>query len=514
MKLEKNKTLTYAAFGVISVFICGCVSSEKYYKDVTMSREAAYQQWKNQKEQEVKSEVVISGQLSIEDALKLTLVNNKILQSIAQEKEIARGGEIASYSAILPSVLISADYVRKDKVASLGPITFGDVDNYSTSLMVRQPIFAGGAIKGTINAARLFSLLTDQNIRTVVQEVIYLGQNAYYSVLLNQHLMEISTDAVRSSQAHLDSVKQKRLNGVASDFDVVRAEVELSNFQAELIQNKNAINIARANLLKIMGVSQDSDITLSDELVYVPVNFTMEDVVQKAYSSRPDLLTKELDIKYQKELLDISNSRYWPTVSAYYERMRSKPDPHNGTIIDWGNLWSAGVIAAFPIFDGFAREGEVIQQKARLKQSQIRLIDSEETTIFQLNKALLSIQNAVEFVESQKLNLTRATEGLRLAEVGYDEGINTQVEMIDAQSALTEARSNYYQSIYNHIIAKLDLHKAMGTLVVPETGTKEKSENQAAAEVPAVPPQISSADSGTEIISNNTKKDNENFLMN
>jgi outer membrane protein TolC len=172
------------------------------------------------------------------------------------------------------------------------------------------------------------------------------------------------------------------------------------------------------------------------------------------------------------------------------------------------------VAATFPIFDGFAREGEVIQQKARLKQSQIRLIDSEETAIFQLNKALLSIQNAVEFVESQKLNLTRATEGLRLAEVGYDEGINTQVEMIDAQSALTEARSNYYQSIYNHIIAKLDLHKAMGTLVVPETDIKEKSENQAAAEVPAVPPQISSAGSGTETINNNSENDNENFLMN
>ena len=84
--------------------------------------------------------------------------------------------------------------------------------------------------------------------------------------------------------------------------------------------------------------------------------------------------------------------------------------------------------------------------------------------MFELTKATLSIEDANEFVESQKLNLSRAEEGLRLAEVGYVEGITTQVEMIDAQTALTTAKANYYRAIYSHVIAKLDLQKAMGTL--------------------------------------------------
>ena len=122
-------------------------------------------------------------------------------------------------------------------------------------------------------------------------------------------------------------------------------------------------------------------------------------------------------------------------------------------------------MATLPLFDGLWREGEIIQQKARLRQSQIDLIDAEETTLFELTRALLSIEDAEEFVESQRLNLTRAEEGLRLAEVGYKEGTNTQVEMIDAQAALTKARALYYQSVYSHIIAKLDLQKAMGVLI-------------------------------------------------
>jgi outer membrane protein TolC len=298
----------------------------------------------------------------------------------------------------------------------------------------------------------------------VTQDVIYEAERSYYDVLLNQHLYQISADAVRSSQVHLDDVKFKRSGGVASNFDVLRAEVELSNFQAELIQNKNAINISKTQLLKVMGISQDSDFVPSDELIYVPLKMTMEQAVETAYHNRPDLYKRQFDIKYQKELLNIARSRYWPTISGFYDNTWAKPDPHNSIMIEWGRAWQAGVMATLPVFDGFAREGEIIQQKARFKQSQVDLIDAEETTLFELTKALLSIEDAEEFVQSQRLNLSRAEEGSRLAEVGYKEGINTQVEVIDAESALTEAKSFHYQAIYSHIIAKLYLQKAMGTL--------------------------------------------------
>lgn len=448
----------------LAFVLAGCVSSEKYYQDVSMSRETAYRQWAGRKERQQQSQTHISGELNVEDCLKLALVNNKVLQRVIQERQIARGERLKSYSAILPNIDLTAEYLRKDKVGSLGPITFGDLDNYSTSLKVTQPIFAGGAIPATINAGKLFSLLTDQTVRTAVQDLTYTASHAYYDVLLNQHLLQISADAVRSAQAHLDNVKRKRQGGVASDFDVLRAEVELSNFQAELIQTKNAINIAKAQLIKEMGVSQDSDFILSDELQYFPSSVTMERAVEVAFRNRPDLMSREFDIKYQKELLKVARSRYWPTISGFYDNTWSRPDPHQSTIVDDGHLWQAGFRATLPIFDGLSREGDVIQQKTRVRQAQIDLVDAEETALFEITSALLSIQNAAEFVESQRLNLTRAEEGLRLAEVGYREGINTQVEMIDAQAALTTASANYYQSIYSHIVAKLDLQKAMGAL--------------------------------------------------
>ena len=476
MKIVRMKCVGMIVGILVILQLAGCVSSDKYYEDVGLSREAAYRQWRNRKERQERYQPIISGKLNVADCTKLTLVNNKALQSIVQEREVARGERLKSYSAILPTVNLTGDYTRLDEVTSFeidnpitgekGKIQFGDVDNYSVGLMVSQPIFAGGSIQAGINSAKLLSLLTDETVRAAVQDVVYTAEHAYYDVLLSQHLLEISTDAVRSAQAHLENVRQRQRGGVASDFDVLRAEVELSNFQAEYIQNKNAINVAKANLIKTMGVSQDSDFVLSDELLYVPSSITIEQAVETAYRNRPDLLGREFDIKMQKELLNIARSKYFPMVSGYYSNTWAKPDPHSMMEIEWGHAWQAGMTASVPVFDGFLREGEIVVQKARLKQGQIDLIDAEETTLFELTKAQLSIENTAEFIESQKLNLTRAQEGLRLAEVGYREGTNTQIEMIDAQAALTTARANHYQAIYSHIIAKLDLQKAMGTFVM------------------------------------------------
>jgi outer membrane protein len=459
----------------------GCVSKEEFYNEASLSRESAYKQWENRKTAEKQTQTVIAGRLSLEDCLKLTLTNNKVLQKTLEEREAARGVELGSYSTILPTVELSANYERLDQVSSFtigtGKVSLGSLDNYSAALLVTQPLFAGGAIPARINAGRLAALQADQTVRGAVQETVYAAQLGYYNVLLDQHLYTISDDAVKSSQAHLDSVRQKRTAGIASDFDVLRAEVELSNFTAELIRSRNAINVAKANLVKIMGVSQDSSFSLCDELTYSPFNITMEDAVANAYKNRPDLFSRELGIRQQKELLAIAQSSYFPVVSGYYRNTWSDPDPHNSMLIEWGRAWSSGFTAAWPLFDGFAREGSVISQKARVKQSQIDLVDAEETALFELTKAVLSIEDAAEFVDSQKLNLSRAEEGLRLVEVGYKEGINTQVEVVDAQAALTTAKANYYQAIYSHIVAKLDLQKAMGTLT-----SFEITKNQANAQ--------------------------------
>ncbi len=469
MKAVRTGVYLSVAAVVVSALLAGCGSERQMAREVRQARVEAYRQWESRKMAEDEQQPVISGMLNLADSVKLTLAHNKMLRKAMEEREAARGAGVGARSAYLPSLSFSGEYQRLDEVSSFEMETpdgrqsfqLGDVDNYSVGLTVSQPIYAGGAISARVRVARLMSLSADQTIRASMQDVVYAAETAYYGLLLSQHLVEISMDAVRSSKAHLENVEKRRASGVASDFDVLRAEVELSNFEADLIRSKNAINISRANLIKYMGVSQNSDFTLSDEFVFAPMKVSVEEAVERAFTNRPDLYSQEIHIRQQREQLRIARSRYLPTVGGYFTNTWARPDPKSfaSTTSDWGDTWVAGIQAAWPLFDGFQREGQIIQEKARLRQAELGLVDIEETALYELTQALLSMQNAEEFVQSQQLNLKRATEGLRLAEVGYEQGINTQVEMIDAQAALTTARVNYYESIHRHVAAKLAVER-------------------------------------------------------
>jgi outer membrane protein TolC len=357
-------------------------------------------------------------------------------------------------------------------------------------LTVTQPFFAGGSIPARLNTAKLGKLLSDQTVRAAIQSVVFETARGYYDVLLNQRLHEISVEAVRSSKASLEVVQQKRIVGVASDFDVLRAQVELSNFKAEEISNRNAISLSKVELLRVIGVSQASEVTFSNELTYVPYSVSLDEAVRTAYQNRPDLYQDQIGIKSQEEALKIAQSSYWPVISGYYTNEWARPDPKSNTV-DWGRAWQVGVVATFPVFDGLAREGGVIQEKARLRQAHISLVETEEMVLSELTGGILSIEDAAEFVDSQRLNLQRAEEGLRLAEVGFREGINTQVEVLDARAALTRARSLYYQAIHSHTVATLTLKYAMGVLSEYEVVSANTQEE----------PRLSTADKSDESVS-------------
>lgn len=478
--------------GVSSAFVGGCESRSQYAREVKASRATAYREWESRKNREDEQQPKVSGKLTLEDSVKLTLGHNKMLERTLQEREIAHGQVMSARSAYLPNVGLTGRYARDQEVPSFDiptgdpnfptqHVQIGTVNNYSAVLTVTQPLYAGGAIRAQVQVANLLAQLADETIRATTQDVVYTAETAYYNLLLDQHLVDISTEAVRAAKAHLDNVEKRRAAGVASDFDVLRAQVELSNFEADLIKSKNAIIVARANLIKTMGVSQDSDFKLSDEFVYETWDISIEQAVQAAFTNRPDLYSREYQIRQQREQLTIARSKYLPNLSGFFTNTWSNPSPTSfgSSTNDWGEIWQAGFQGAWPIFDGFQREGAIAQQKARLRQARIDLVDTEETALYELTQALLSMQNAEEFVQSQRMNLKRATEGLRLADVGYQQGINTQVEVIDAQSALTKARVNYYQAIYSHVAAKLALRRAMGTIIgAVGTGTDQTAEGQ------------------------------------
>ena len=412
---------------------------------------------------------VVSGPLDLQDAVKLTLVHNRNLQIALEGKEIARGRIQEAWAEALPEVRVDAAYERKDREQAFDfngmRLQFGYLDNYRADLVVNQPLFQGGRATAALRAAKLYQRWSDQGVRLAAEEAVYETTRAYYAVLLAKAQREVAESNSALSERLLADVETKKKYGVASDFNVLRAQVERSNSRATLVAFRNAERTSRSDLFRAMGVSQDSDVTPAMELAFEELSLDEEAALREALASRPDLRSAELEIGLQTEAVNVAKSDYFPSFDLYFVQTWAKPDPVISTENDWGNTWAAGVNVSFTLFDGLRRRGRLIRERAALRQYELAYQDLAERTRAEVRRALLSVEDAAEAVRVQGETIEQAREGLRIAEAGFREGTIDQVAVLEARAALTQAQYLYFQSVHAHAVARLDLARARGLLV-------------------------------------------------
>lgn len=412
--------------------------------------------------------VYLSGPLLLWEAVTLSQGYNRELQQEREGREIARGRIVASYAEALPSLNLTAGYVRLDEeqrtTLPVGTeFTVRSADQYNAGLRLTQPLF-NGRIGAALRAAKLYEEWTAAVIQAATETVQRETIRAYYQAVLSEHLLGVNQTALETAERQLADAKARRRQGMASNYDELRAQVEVSNFRAQVLQARNDKDVAYTALYRLMGASPESEAELVDELPLVVEDISFLSAVRIALENRADLAVAEYALRLQGESVAVAKSRYWPEVSGYVAQSWANPDPHDSSREEWGDEWQAGIQVTLPIFDGLDRRGTLIQERAQERQLAIALQDTEEKVVSEIRQAVLSLTTAEEFAHSQNQNLETAQEALRLVEAGLKEGQNTPVEVMDARQALTKASANYYQSIFSHVMARVALQQAMGLL--------------------------------------------------
>lgn len=414
-------------------------------------------------------DTVLTGPLSLDEAIKISIENNLQLRSAYQQREIARGRRLEAWGDALPKVDLNGRYTHQGKAQGIEDdagnfVPFGFRDATSFDLTLTQPIWQGGKAMAALRASKLYKAYTEEDLRSSVQQVVYLTSLAYWAAIVGREEYAVAQNALQLAEVHLKDVETKRKYGVASDFNVLRSEVEVSNAHARTIAIKNSVHLATTGLFRVMGVSQQSDVTLTEELVFVPSNPEEDAELRTALAVRPEIALADYTAKLQREAVVSARSEFFPRFELFAGETYAQPDPAVLNRNGWGDDWRVGVTMALPVFDGFGRRGRLVQEKARYEQRKIEAQDARERTRSDVRAAIRSIEDAAEAVDSLQKTVDQANEGLRLAEVGYREGTLDQVAVIDARAALTQAQLNYKQGIYRHILASLELERVRGTL--------------------------------------------------
>ncbi len=406
--------------------------------------------------------------LSIQDSVKIAVASNPLVQVAREEGNVARGKVTESQSDAFPHLTASGRYTWLERVpsASFGGTTFtlGEQGQYLTTLDFVQTLYRGGRTGAGIRAAKLYRTLTYEQLRGTQQTIAFSAEKAYYDVLVNAEFYAVSQHALELAEGHQSDVKKRHAQGTVSDYDLLRATIEVSNMRAEMIKARNALNLARTAFLKILALPLSTEFVLTDKLSYDPAQAEMGQSLAVALIQRPDLKQTDLQIGMQKESIRATAADLYPNVAAVgtWEGGNSSRFAFGGE--GWDQGWYAGVMVSLPVFEGMRTRGRLAQEEAKLRQFESRKQDLLQGVELEVKQAILSLEDATEFVESQKENVRQAEEGLRLANVRYANDMATELDVLDARLALTQARNNYAQAVYSHMLARLSLKKAMGVI--------------------------------------------------
>ncbi len=347
------------------------------------------------------------------------------------------------------------------------PVKFGTKYNATAGLSASQLIFSSDYIVG-LKAAKEFINLSKINVQRSRVDLTAAVSKAYYNVLVNRERIKLLDINIERLQKLYNDTKALNQQGFVEQIDVERLEVQLNNLKTEKEKTDRLIGLSE-NLLKFqMGYKIGDAISLTDSLA---IN---NKEVSTLSSGKIDI-TKRSDyqlLQSQQSLnkLDVKRQRmgYLPTLAAYgslqYNAQRQKFDFFDGSQ-SWFNIALIGGTLNFNVFDGLQRHNRVQQAKIAVLKGENTLKNIEMAAELEASIADISYTNAYASLQTQKRNMVLAQHVFDVSQKKFTEGVGSNLEITTAESSLKEAQTNYYNSVYDMIVAEIDYKKATGTLI-------------------------------------------------
>ncbi len=420
---------------------------------------------------------------SLQEAVGYALDNNSNIKKAELDIKIAEG-KVGEYLSIgLPQVSAKADFTYNYKIqqvilppefgASVSgePVTddtppfvtpFGVALQSNAVASLRQLIFDGTFFLG-LKATKIYKQLS---IRTLTQTKVSVIENvtkAYYAVLVNQKRLEQLEKNVARLDTLLRHTKAMYANGFVEKTDADRIEVSFNNITTEKKNALRFLDLSKQLLKFQMGMDVNSPIQLSDPLS--KTNFIIEENEETNYTLRPEF--NILQTAFELNEINVKRYRagYYPTLyfNINYGLNAGGNDLEN--LRDWYGFGALGFSLNIPIFDGFLKKNLISQAELELKKTVVDQNQLKKSIDFERNQSVIQLNSSIETLKSQERNMELANEIYEKAKIKYDEGVGSTLELTDAETSYKDAEANYFNALYEAIVAKIEYKKALGVLI-------------------------------------------------
>jgi outer membrane protein len=431
-------------------------------------------------------------QLDAAKAVEMALSSPKQVEWATAKMMEAVAGTRAAFGAFLPQISATGTYTRLGKVNSfpmakygmfplrvydpqtgdvigytdsvpvvvgVDTLKLGSADNMALTGTVQQTLFTWGKL---INAYRIAGLSQEIQMQALLQALAQLRvdvTSGYYQALLARRTVEVMNDGLRQLKGHVGQVQSLYDNGMATKLDLMKATLGLQQMEAQVSQIENGAELALAALLNTMGVEPGTPVSFVEDLAPDSIAVELDSAQAQALRDRPEL--KQLRDAVRMSELGVAISRTANLPNAFAQVNGSYKNPV-GFSAGWGTDWNATVGVSMPLFTGGSNLARLKQSEARCRQARVALTMVEDGIRLEVKALALGLNQETKNASYQRKNVEVAEAALGLAEQRFQNGLLTNLDYMDSQLALTQARIAYLNALANYEIARTKLQKAVG----------------------------------------------------
>jgi outer membrane protein TolC len=443
--------------------------------------------------------------LGLETLARSALESNRDLIAAREGLVVAREQVSEAWGSVYPSIDLNASFSRNISPnvqflpaqifdPSLGAddyisVQFGADNNWSSTISVEQPLFRP-AVFVAVGAASRYEGLQSEVVRGQSQTVITQVRLSYYQVLLAQEQARLIENSLRRVRESLKETTALNRAGLASDYDVLRLEVEAANLEPNLRRAQNsiaqasrqlAVQVARddAESLRVAGSLAEIDLddmdanSIENQEILAFMGFStagvesVREALSMAADGRSDIRQVELNEELRHTQMRVEQAEYLPDVTLFGDYVITAQNNGSPSFFATGTGQRAysrivGVRVSIPIFQGFRRDARIDQRRAELRQAEAQTQQLTDVAFSEVRALVENAEEALLRARGQRLAVGQAQRGFEIASLQYREGLGSQLELTDSEVALRQSEFNYAEAVYDYLVARAQLDQATG----------------------------------------------------
>jgi outer membrane protein len=402
--------------------------------------------------------------LTLEDAIRLTLINQPLIQQALEQVNAADAKIKEQNSFYYPKIDANLSYIRIGPIPTIEFGGFGFTlapdNNYDMHISASQLVYDFGKRDAMLDLMKSYKLSSEDKINLIKNNLTYGTIRIFYTILFLKKSIDVKNEQINTLNKHLEITNKKVQSGSATDFDVLTTQVRVADAENQKIDIENELSKAEINLKSMLNLKPEQNLNLTGEFNVDSTVYDSSLMLNEALQERPEMKLARDAEKSALVSKQVASKEDLPAlrVIANYG-LKNGFEPNLDVLR--GN-WSAGINASVPIFNGNLRDAKEEEADANWKSSSANISALEKDISVEVGQAVADVKANLLKIKTSELQVKQAMQAVSRAEIKYRDGVITNLDLIDAETSLAQAKLGLLQIRYRNVLGYYNLKKATG----------------------------------------------------